>query len=195
MIENLDPNQIFNLLVTLAAAASVAGFMAGLLGVGGGLIMVPALYYAFTVLDFDLLTRMHLSLGTSLAIIIPTSIDIIPPKNNAEIMCGAKQLVTMFNNLILNSIQAIDGSGSIKIRIEDGLDEITIEVEDSGVGITDELLYKIFEPLFTTKQQGTGLGLASVKSIVLSHGGIISATSPPTIFTIILPKIYEKDNA
>jgi uncharacterized membrane protein YfcA len=45
-----------------------------LLGVGGGIIMVPALYYAFTVMDFDIATRMHLSLGTSLAIIIPTSI-------------------------------------------------------------------------------------------------------------------------
>jgi uncharacterized membrane protein YfcA len=48
--------------------------MAGLLGVGGGIIMVPALYYAFTVLDFDIATRMHLSVGTSLAIIIPTSV-------------------------------------------------------------------------------------------------------------------------
>ena len=48
--------------------------MAGLLGVGGGIIMVPALYYAFTVLDFDIVTRMHLAVGTSLAIIIPTSI-------------------------------------------------------------------------------------------------------------------------
>ena len=74
-------------------------------------------------------------------------------------------------------------------QIQHGIDEITIEVEDSGMGITDELLYKIFNPLFTTKQQGTSLGLASVKSIVDSHGGIISATSPSTIFTIILPKI------
>jgi uncharacterized membrane protein YfcA len=55
-------------------SASVAGFAAGLLGVGGGLVMVPALYYAFTVLDFEMATKMHLALGTSLAIIIPTSI-------------------------------------------------------------------------------------------------------------------------
>lgn len=124
------------------------------------------------------------------SVITPELIDVIIPQNDVEITCDEKQLVIMFNNLILNSIQAIgDSSGSIKIRIEDGIDEIAIEVEDSGIGITDKLLYKIFDPLFTTKQQGTGLGLASVKSIVDSHGGIVSVTSPPTIFTIILPKI------
>ena len=73
-MENLNINEIFYLLTVLAVAAAVAGFMAGLLGVGGGIIMVPALYYAFTVLEFDIVTRMHLAVGTSLAIIIPTSI-------------------------------------------------------------------------------------------------------------------------
>jgi len=69
-----DISQILNLLIVLSIAACIAGFMAGLLGVGGGLVMVPALYYAFSTLNFDIETKMHLALGTSLAIIIPTSI-------------------------------------------------------------------------------------------------------------------------
>lgn len=74
MLDLLDFSQLFNLVSVMAVAATVSGFMAGLLGVGGGIIMVPALYYAFTVLGFDEATKMHLSLGTSLAIIIPTSV-------------------------------------------------------------------------------------------------------------------------
>ena len=73
-METIANAELINLLFVLAVAAAGAGFMAGLLGVGGGIVMVPALYYAFTVLDFNIVTRMHLSVGTSLAIIIPTSI-------------------------------------------------------------------------------------------------------------------------
>ena len=95
----LNTSELINLLVVLGAAAAVAGFMAGLLGVGGGIIMVPALYYAFTVLDFDIITRMHLSVGTSLAIIIPTSI--ISTKTHMEYDAVDFKMVKSFGIFIL----------------------------------------------------------------------------------------------
>ena len=98
-MEIQDINEIINLLVVLSIAASVAGFMAGLLGVGGGIIMVPALYYAFTVLDFDIATRMHLSVGTSLAIIIPTSV--ISAKTHMEFDAVDFKLVKSFGVFIV----------------------------------------------------------------------------------------------
>ena len=98
-METLDIKEIINLLFVLSLAASVAGFMAGLLGVGGGIIIVPALYYAFTVLDFDIATRMHLSVGTSLAIIIPTSI--ISTKTHMEYDAVDFKLIKSFGIFIL----------------------------------------------------------------------------------------------
>ena len=98
-MENLNFAEIINLLAVLGIAAAVAGFMAGLLGVGGGIIMVPALYYAFAILDFDLVTRMHLSVGTSLAIIIPTSI--ISTKTHMEYDAVDFKMVKSFGIFIL----------------------------------------------------------------------------------------------
>jgi len=119
---------------------------------------------------------------------IPDKIKLILPKNDVQLLCDKKQFAAALNNLIFNSIQAINDAGTIEITIEENSDGIIIQVKDSGEGIPKENINKIFEPLFTTKQQGTGLGLASVKSTVESHGGIISVTSPPTIFTITLPR-------
>ena len=99
MFSTLDVSQIINLVMVMAMAAAVAGFMAGLLGVGGGIIMVPALYYAFTVLDFDLATRMHLAVGTSLAIIVPTSI--ISTKTHMEYDAVDFKMVKSFGIFIL----------------------------------------------------------------------------------------------
>ena len=104
-METLDINEIINLLLVLSIAASVAGFMAGLLGVGGGIIIVPALYYAFTVLDFDIATRMHLSVGTSLAIIIPTSI--ISTKTHMEYDAVDFKLIKSFGIFILFGVVAV----------------------------------------------------------------------------------------
>ena len=103
-MEIINSSELINLLLVLTAAAAVAGFMAGLLGVGGGIIMVPALYYAFTVLDFDIATRMHLSVGTSLAIIIPTSI--ISTKTHMEYDAVDFRMVRSFGIFILLGVIA-----------------------------------------------------------------------------------------
>ena len=103
-MESLNLSEILNLLAVLGIAAAVAGFMAGLLGVGGGIIMVPALYYAFTVLDFDIATRMHLSVGTSLAIIVPTSI--ISTKTHMEYDAVDFKMVKSFGVFILLGVIA-----------------------------------------------------------------------------------------
>tara|TARA_B100001769_G_scaffold163955_1_gene128862 strand:- start:50 stop:886 length:837 start_codon:yes stop_codon:yes gene_type:complete len=103
-MDSISINEIIYLLTVLAAAAAVAGFMAGLLGVGGGIIMVPALYYAFTVLGFDIVTRMHLSVGTSLAIIIPTSI--ISTKTHMEHNAVDFKMVKSFGIFIVLGVVA-----------------------------------------------------------------------------------------
>ncbi|MBT8173005.1 MAG: PAS domain S-box protein [Nitrosopumilus sp.] len=119
---------------------------------------------------------------------LPNSIYFDISKNDFEFYCDKKRLAVALTNLIINGIQAIDGKGEIKINCEDTVNEVVISVQDSGKGIPADLKENIFEPLFTTKQQGTGLGLASVASIVQGHHGTISVTSPPTTFTITLPK-------
>jgi len=68
---------------------------------------------------------------------------------------------------------------------------VTIEIEDDGPQIPEENLEKIFEALFTTKQTGTGLGLASCKTIVKQHKGTISVTNDPVTFKIILSKMLQ----
>ena len=125
------------------------------------------------------------------SLVIPDTVKLNLPENDFNITCDKGQLATALNNLILNGIQAISKSGTITIRVKDMNDSIIIEVEDSGKGIPQENLDEIFEPLFTTKMEGTGLGLVSVLAIVDAHKGAISVTSHPTIFKIILPKILD----
>ena len=74
MIENLDQNQIMFILAAMAISAVIVGFMAGFFGIGGGLIMVPILFYIFSFAGIDKAFVMHIAIGTSFSIIIPNSI-------------------------------------------------------------------------------------------------------------------------
>jgi len=114
------------------------------------------------------------------------------PNNNIIIDCDDEKLEIVFANLILNAMQAMSYDGTINIRIRSDEDTSSIDIEDSGPGIPDELKEKIFEPLFTTREIGTGLGLPSCRAIVEKHGGTISVKSnigEGTVFTIMLPKL------
>ncbi len=104
------------------------------------------------------------------------------------IRCDVKLLEVVFINIIKNAIQAMDKMGTIKISLTDQDDKVMIEIENDGSHIPDDVLPKIFEPLFTTKQTGTGLGLSSCQSIIHQHNGTINAYNNPTRFVIKLPK-------
>ena len=124
-------------------------------------------------------------------ILVPTNIKIEKDMEDVEITCDSNMISVVFVNLIMNAIQALTKNGGIiKIRLyEKNENKIIIEIEDNGLGIPDDVLSKIFEPLFTTKQEGTGLGLSSCKSIIEQHGGTIIAKNNPTVFSIELPKV------
>ena len=106
---------------------------------------------------------------------------------NMEINCDKAKMATAFANLIINSIQAMQSQGTMAVRFAKSGDTIVVEFIDSGPGIPQEVLPKIFEPLFTTKQQGTGLGLATCKNIVEEHGGKILVKNNPTTFAVVIP--------
>ena len=114
----------------------------------------------------------------------------------------SSQISQVINNLIINANQAMPNGGTITVRSENvniDLEQgksipsgryVMISIEDTGVGIPSKNLTNIFEPYFSTKPNGTGLGLATVYSIIKRHGGYITATSElekGTIFHIYLP--------
>lgn len=132
------------------------------------------------------------TLGLSLAKIQKSDgVKIIIPEKNIECVYDADKIEVVFDNLITNAFQSINGNGCITIRMIDLKNDVIIEVEDSGPGVSNDIMFKIFEPLFTTKKKGTGLGLVSCKSIIEQHGGSISVKNKPSVFTIKLPKMLE----
>ncbi len=124
---------------------------------------------------------------------IPTNIKLTLPENDVSLRCDQKQLVVLLSNLISNAVQAIgEKNGTVTIRLGSDLHDVVIEVEDSGCGIKDDEMPKIFDPLFTTKPHGTGLGLVSCKNIVDTHKGKITVQNNPTKFIIKIPKIIDQ---
>jgi signal transduction histidine kinase len=110
----------------------------------------------------------------------PGSVEITSELDGAlpVILADPVQLGQVFRNLILNAIQAMSEGGQLTVKSElAGPEWVAVSFADSGVGIPEENMGKVFEPLFTTKAKGIGLGLAISKTLVEAHGGTIEVQS------------------
>jgi len=107
-----------------------------------------------------------------------------------EISCDPDKLRQVFINVIANGIEAMEEGGRIAISTERWSDGVEIRMSDEGIGISEDDLDHIFEPFYTTRETGSGLGLSISYKIVEAHKGEISAISKPgqgTTFVIRLP--------
>lgn len=112
--------------------------------------------------------------------------------NLPSVLIDVNQMEQVFINFFMNAIEAIQGQGQISVRSYKDKDNqgVVVEIEDSGMGIPQEHLERIFEPFFSTKPKGTGLGLAVNYGIIQKHGGQLRVSSQPgrgTTMTIRLP--------
>lgn len=124
-------------------------------------------------------------------------VEKILTENMVETMLDVGQMEQVFVNLLLNGVEAIhkeEGTIMIKSDVDPDNGYARVAVEDSGEGISPENMEKIFEPFFSTKPKGTGLGLAVSYGIVEKHGGHILVSSKPgqgTLFTVEIPLVEE----
>jgi len=120
-----------------------------------------------------------------------SKIELILDLNSTPLMVSINpdSLKQVMINLILNAVQAMPGGGILKLITRGEEDGIKVEVNDSGIGMTEEQLEKAFDPFFTTKQDGTGLGLSIILSIIENHHGSIDLFSEANRGTRVLVRL------
>jgi signal transduction histidine kinase len=96
-----------------------------------------------------------------------------------EVSADSNMLYQAFLNILINSMQAMPDGGKISVSISGYHAGVSIVFEDEGKGIPEELLNKIWDPFFSTKDKGTGLGLGIVKKIIEAHSGMIDISNRP----------------
>jgi signal transduction histidine kinase len=122
------------------------------------------------------------------------ALDVKLPTSDCDAFGDVSQLKQVFINLLKNAVEAVPAGGKVVITVGKRQGMMAITVEDNGNGIPQEIIGKLGTPFFTTKENGTGLGLSVCYSIVQSHGGKISVSSQAdqgTTFTVLLPSADE----
>jgi signal transduction histidine kinase len=144
----------------------------------------------FTLTDLNATAEYAVHLARQQVLSRPIEVRMRKAPDLPPVEHDTSQLQQVLLNLLLNATQAIEGAGSIELSLQREGENALITVADTGRGIDPQHLANIFRPFFTTKGQGTGLGLSLAQRIVEGHGGRIEASSAPgkgTQFTIRLP--------
>ena len=123
------------------------------------------------------------------------TINVNADPSMSNVILDENQMTQVILNLLLNAMSAVEDNGVIQIHSnKDPQDRfLSIQIEDDGDGISPEFMENIFEPFVTSREKGTGIGLAIVKKIVENHGGKIEASSPPpskekgSTFNLLIP--------
>jgi two-component system, NtrC family, sensor histidine kinase HydH len=108
----------------------------------------------------------------------------------STLSCDGELLVQVFLNLLLNALQMLPAAGEVVVRTLSEGDRLVVEVADNGPGVSPENRQRVFDPFFTTRERGVGLGLTVVQQIVRSHGGNITVHESPSggaCFRFFLP--------
>lgn len=138
----------------------------------------------------DVLEQLEPILGLLCKGTAEVRVDLAPAP--AWVSLSRTDLERVLFNLVLNARDAIAGYGHITLRLRSSASQVVVEVRDDGEGISQELLVHVFQPYFTTKTEGTGLGLATVRAIVEGAGGHVAVTSTPgqgSCFTVVLRRL------
>jgi len=120
----------------------------------------------------------------------PIKIEFVAAPGLPDVEHDSDQIHQVLLNLLLNAVQAIDGAGMVRVAISEQEDESLVTVSDTGRGIPHEHLPNIFRPFYTTKGNGTGLGLSLARRIVEEHHGrieVASSSGKGTTFSVLLP--------
>ena len=138
-------------------------------------------------------TSLHQLINdTLLTITVPETVEvsIMIPEDFPKLMVDPTLMKRVFTNLFKNALQAMPDGGQLTIRPSKTEETAFISVQDTGVGIPEENLHKLFQPLFTTKSKGSGFGLAACKRLVEAHNGSITFESKVgrgSTFTVKIP--------
>ena len=118
---------------------------------------------------------------------LPSAVRVEGPDRDAELYCDPGMLRMVLVNLITNAADAMGGSGAVRVSSERLAGGTVVRVRDDGPGIPPGALSRAFETAFTTKATGTGMGLPYCRLAAELHGGSVSASSNPTVISIMLP--------